>query len=210
MLLRIHKKDEVGPCGVRIKPDRPFTEESIKELIHEPEKMSKEERRRFIKAHDGHIGKLLTPPPPREEFFWKAYVNPETGEIIDGGFKEKFRQALERRPGKARHDGFHLAVIERMPPDWRRAAYRLSTLMLVTRTIARHNNTASRVPTPKAGHQAETRPLTLLNDANSTLYGCMEKSECGRRIPSPKLETRRRNLRRTNPGEDATISRFRI
>ena len=163
-------EDDVGPCGVIIEPDRPFTEESIKELIAEPEKMSEEERQRFIDAHAGHIGKLLEPPEPREEFFWPVYVDPETGVIEDNGFKESFWKAIEHVPGKARHDGFHLAVIGRMSPEWQYAACQLSILMLVTRTLPPEIKVGTRVPIPKPV-PGETRPLTLLHDLCSMIYG---------------------------------------
>ena len=171
------KHDDVGPCGVDINPTRPFTATDLDELIPDHSKCSLEERTRFTQAHAGHIGKLFDPPPSRAEFHWPYYVHQTTGEFVTADLEERFWQALEARPGKMRHDGYHMAYVGRMTTGWAKVYFRLIRIMMITRTRPQSVKHVTRLPIGKAGKPGETRPLALMDDTD-----CFISGETGRKL----------------------------
>ena len=73
-------------------------------------------------------------PEQDSAFCYKYVVDPNAEEIDYPPVRKKFMDAIGSIPGKARHNGFQLAVLGRMPMKW--ANYpKASTCELGTTTI---------------------------------------------------------------------------
>ena len=87
----------------------------------------------------------------------------KTGEIHDGGIKEELRQSINAVPGKARHEGFHLAFFARCGEAWIQAAEKILVLVGLLCFFPKAVKDSLRWPIPKK-LPGEVRPLMLCSD----------------------------------------------
>jgi hypothetical protein len=113
------KKDDVGVvCGVTYVNAPSKTDQGLRDLIPKGTTCSQEVMDRMRQAHDGPMRTLLKPmQETKSELHWPFYVNHDTGDIEDDGIGDTFWKSIVRKPGKARHDGFHLAILGRLQKE---------------------------------------------------------------------------------------------
>ena len=105
----------------------------------------------------------LTPPPPNTNFLYKYTIDPENPSFNHKIIKKQFNKSITGTPGSARHQGFHMAVIGRMPFEWSRYWLRLINYILIARIAPKDVLELSRIPLPKPG-LGQSRPIALVHD----------------------------------------------
>jgi len=162
----IVEEGKLGPRGVKLKGERKLKMEDIPRLIHNGHKLSRKVKRAFIAAHNKYISKLFRKPAKnRSEFFYPFFLQDRTGKMNEELSVEKsLWKSLGSVPGKARHDGFQLAVLGRFGQRWRRFLFKLIKIMLIMRYIPYEMKKIARFPIPKPGKLSEYRPISLCND----------------------------------------------
>ena len=162
----IQRDGLLGMRGVRLMPDRVITDKDIPNLISNGEKLPKKIKSAFLKAHGKHIAKLFTPPKTdHESLFYPFYLLSRDGFIHhEDQLETWYWKSLASVPGKARYEGFHMAVIGRFGPRWRRTFLQIIKLILVMRYIPNNLKSMARFPIPKPGRVNEYRPISLCND----------------------------------------------
>ena len=78
---------------------------------------------------------------------------------------------IRRIPGSARHDGFTLNVLARLPPPWTHTAQRLNHHCLVHRILPQATKDHTKVPIPKPGDPFTSRTIALNHDWEAFLTG---------------------------------------
>ncbi|KAL7526273.1 hypothetical protein ACHAWF_006126 [Thalassiosira exigua] len=137
---------------------------------------------RFIEAHNEKTGHIFDEvPPPNDHFIYPYTVDPKAEVVHFEGMEENFWKGIEKVPGKARHEGMHLAVLARGPMKWARLWLRGLTFVLAMRIAPISIKRLTRCPIPKgADKPGETRPLSLVHDAwafiNSEIYEQLGRS----------------------------------
>ena len=77
---------------------------------------------------------------------------------------KKFFKAIESIPGKARHEGFQMAVVGRMPFNWINLWLQGISFILAARIAPKVIMEMTRVPIGKGPDKpGETRPLALVH-----------------------------------------------
>ena len=77
---------------------------------------------------------------------------------------EMFWKAIASTPGKARYDGFQMAVVGRFGKRWQMCLLNLCKLVLIMRFIPKKFKAIARFPIPKPGRVNEYRPISLCHD----------------------------------------------
>jgi hypothetical protein len=122
---------------------------------------------RFAEAHSytGPISRVFQERiEPNKALNWPFVFDEATGEFEMDGLEEEYWKMVVKQPGKARHGGFHLAVMARFGTKWAQLMYDVIKASLVMRYTPDRFRAGMRIPIPKPT-PGETRPLTLLHDA---------------------------------------------
>lgn len=159
-------KDEVGVCGATLHPDRVFSPTYAEEKIPNFHQLSSKIQAAIYRAHTrSHIRDLFRPPDEHNELFnWPYYLDPHNNhQFSEPSLEQDFYKMIRSIPGKARHEGFTLAVIGRLPIKWQQLTWRIIQSILITRLPPKEIKKFTRVPIPKTA-PGETRPLAIIND----------------------------------------------
>ena len=167
------REGNLGPRGIKLKSTRKVTIADIPTLIKNGHKLPMEIKKKFVLAHGEHTASLFCEPEKdREEFFYPFFLIGKEGEINkEDMLKESFMKAITGIPGKARHEGFQMAVLGRFGKRWRNVMYDLVKLMLIMRYVPPDLKKISRFPIPKPGRVGEYRPISLCHDMYCFLNG---------------------------------------
>jgi len=96
------------------------------------------------------------------------------GSMNDEDFiRKKLNKSINSIPGKARFDGFHLAVLGRFHTCWRELTWKIIKLILITRYMPHEFKKIARIPIPKPGVINEYRPISLCHDLYCFINGIM-------------------------------------
>jgi len=172
----------LGPRGIKLKPNRKIELKDIGKLIHNGHTLPLKIKQDVVKAHGKHTACLFSEPEKDcEFFFYPFFLTNRYGTMNDEeNFRERYLKAIIKIPGKARHDGFQMAVLGRFGERWRRILFNISKLMLVMRYVPPELKVISRFPIPKPGKPGEYRPISLCHDLYCFLNGiCTEKTSKG-------------------------------
>ena len=163
---KIMHKGRLGARGVSLDPDRKVGLSDIPKLIKDGGKLPWSIKQAFIKAHGKHTSDLFrAPSTPHKALFYPFFLSSGNGEMNkEKDFKESFWNAITLVPGKARLEGFHLAVVGRFGRRWQQCLYDMSKLILIMRYIPRKLKAIARFPIPKPGRVNEYRPISLCHD----------------------------------------------
>jgi hypothetical protein len=82
------------------------------------------------------------------------------------GLEEEYWKMVVKQPGKARHGGFHLAVMACFGMKWAQLMYDIIKASLIMGYTPDRFWVGTRIPIPKPT-PGETRPLTLLHGAET-------------------------------------------
>ena len=149
------------------------SDQEFKLLVKEHEKCSDEIRSAFQNAHSDAIFQLMRPPKhAHRELDWLWHPASTSEEW--NSFESDYWKAISAIPGKARHAGYTMAVIGRLPRRWIDLHLRIMKLMMVLRILPQRTKIQSRVPIPKP-KPGETRPLSLLHDDMCFILGFITK-----------------------------------
>jgi len=164
---KISYKGKGGARGVILNSKRKVKKKDIKNLVYKGKTgISKEIRDAFLDAHNGIIKELFNEPEKDNELFnFPFFMLNEKGSLNEEEFLIKqFNKAILTVPGKARFDGFHLAVLGRFDRAWRDTALNIIKLVLITRYMPREFKKIARIPIPKPNAPNEYRPISLCHD----------------------------------------------
>jgi len=156
-----------GARGVILNSRRRIRKKDIKKLVFQGKtKLTKEIRKAFLEAHNGVIKELFNEPKTDNKLFdFPFFLINAQGSIAKEEFLYgKFNKALISIPGKARFDGFHLAVIGRFNKIWRDTTLNIIKLTLLIRYMPTIFKNIARIPIPKPNAPNEYRPISLCHD----------------------------------------------
>ena len=168
------KKNPSAPSKAEIRdlfrPDLQLSD-NVHEIVHD--------------AHNPATFELFNLPKPNTDFLYKYTVDPKNPEINYEKVEEKFNKFITGTPGSARHKGFHLAVIGRMPFKWSRHWLKGISYILTARIAPKVVKKLTRLPLPKKGI-GQTRPISLVHDIwgfiNTIIYDdlseALERAKC--------------------------------
>ena len=156
----------LGTRGIELNPERIVKMEDIPKLIHNGAKLSTKLKKAFVHAHGKHTARLFRPPPgDHEALYYPFFLTDNQGEMNnDATFKESFWKSLSSIPGKARYNGFHMAVIGRFGKRWQECLLNINKLILIMRYVPNKLKKVARFPIPKPGRVNEYRPISLCHD----------------------------------------------
>ena len=163
---KIKHSGRLGARGITLHPDRKVTHEDVPKLIKNGNHIPLAMRQRFIQAHGKHTADLFRAPNKANPALnYPFFLDSENGSMHgEEEYKNIFLKALTSIPGKARYEGFHLAVIGRFGLRWQRCLYNISKLILLMRYIPHRLKVIARFPIPKPGRVNEYRPISLCHD----------------------------------------------
>ena len=163
---KIKHEGLLGARGVELNPDRVVGLADVKKLVKHGEKLSGALKKAFIKAHGKHTSELFrAPKQDHPELHYPFFLTSSNGDIKNEcKMRNNFWKAITKIPGKARYEGFHMAVVGRFGMRWQRCLYEISKLILVMRFIPKKLKAISRFPIPKPGRVNEYRPISLCHD----------------------------------------------
>ena len=90
-----------------------------------------------------------TPLGATRELDYAFYFDCETGEFSDKGLTTDFYKSISSEPGSSRHEGYHMAVIGRLPDTWQKGLLLFLQNVLVTRCPPPVIKAMSRILIPK-------------------------------------------------------------
>ena len=162
----LREETGLGVRGVDLHPNVIITERYLPKLVHGGENLPKKIKRRIVQAHGKHMARLFEAPEnPHKELFYPFYSINSTGRFKNEDYlRKEYLNALITIPGKARYDGFQMAVIGLFPKIWRTTLYKLIKIMLIMRFVPDRIKRISRYPIPKPNKANETRPIRLCHD----------------------------------------------
>jgi len=162
----IKRKGLLGARGINLSPTRKVSYEDIPKLIHKGAQLPKSMQKAFINAHGEHTARLFQPPEKdHAELFYPFFLQNEEGVISEENeIKEFFIKGIVGIPGKARYEGFHMAVVGRFGSKWQDCLFNIIKLILVMRFIPKQLRKIARFPIPKPGKANEYRPISLCHD----------------------------------------------
>lgn len=130
-------------------------------------------RKAFQAAHSNEIFQLTRPPEHAHrglDWLW----HPSSTDDDWHTFKTNYWKAISAIPGKARHAGYTMAVIGRLPRRWIDLHFRIMKMMMTLRIFPQKTKIQTRVPIPKP-KPGETQPLSLLHDDMCFILGFITK-----------------------------------
>ena len=152
--------DTAGPVGVTLHPDRHFTKAHLPEyhLLHSI--FDEHTKTRIIEAHR-RLKHLFQPRPQHSVLIWpwRLISATYTAERIP-----QFLPQISCIPGSARHDGFTLNVLARLPPPWTHPAQRLIGHCLIHILLPQVAHHHTKVPISKPDDPLTNHPITLNHD----------------------------------------------
>jgi len=163
---KLRKVGKLGARGVSLMPDRKITVKDVPKLVANANKMSKKDKVAFVKAHGEHTASLFrAPSQSHKELFYPFFQQNEDGILNkEVELSESFWKSISSVPGKARFDGFQMAVVGRMGERWQQCLYDITKLILLMRYVPKQFKTIARFPIPKPGKVNEYRPISLCHD----------------------------------------------
>jgi len=171
----VRREGRLGPRGIDLTPKRKLTMKDIPKLISKGSRLSRKVKRAFIKAHNKYTSRLFTAPRKhRKEFFYPFYLSDDNGTMNNSKqVEDSLWNSIAGVPCKARHDGFHIAVLGRFGHRWRSLLLKFVKIMLIMRYVPADIKQIARYPIPKPGKKNEFRPISLCDDLYCFLNGIM-------------------------------------
>ena len=168
-------EDGLGVRGVELTPDRKVTLEDVPDLVYNGQNLPYDIQTKIVDAHGPHIAELFCLPKEDKEIFSNPYYLTSAQGTMNDEDKllKDLTPALLKIPGKARFDGFQLAVLGRFAKVWRTVLFKIIKLILVMRYVPDTIKSIARYPIPKPGRPNETRPISLCHDLYCTINGFM-------------------------------------
>ena len=163
----------LGTRGIVLDPDRKVKRKDLRNLVHNGESLPEHLKTAFLKAHGKHTADLFRAPDrPHKALFYPFFQSSRSGRIArEEEMRETFWNSISGVPGKARYEGFHMAVIGRFGSRWQRCLYDISKLILIMRFIPKKLKSVARFPIPKPGKVNEYRPISLCHDLYCYING---------------------------------------
>ena len=169
--------DEVGPSGINIQPNRPVNDKTMKECKPKYEDLPEEAKEYTKEAHRKFKCLLENSPDEAPELRYAFFYDQETGEFSDKKVKEDYDRSILTIPGKARHDGFHMSLIGRLPKPWVEGVLIFLQNVLASRCPPPKIKEMTRIPIPKGDDKpGQTRPISLADDIFSFLTGQISRT----------------------------------
>ena len=158
-------EEGLGIRGVQLTPDREVTEEDLDRLLPNHRNLEKEIVAAYLEAHRKCVAELFRPPAePNAVFNYPFIQRSREGGLTDQRVRADFYRAITAVPGKARHEGFYMAVLGRFGGQWPSTPLKIIEMVFIARYIPTKYKQMTRVPIPKPGRPDEYRPLSLCDD----------------------------------------------
>ena len=156
----------LGIRGVNLHPNRKVSYADIPKLIKNGHKLSLRNKKAFLAAHGNHTASLFQyPEEDHKSLRYPFFLSSSGGDMEnESEVEELFWKAIASVPGKARYEGFQMAVVGRFGRRWQQALLNIVKLILVMRFIPKRLKSIARFPIPKPGRVNEYRPISLCHD----------------------------------------------
>jgi len=156
---KLKKEGLLGTRGIVLNPDRAVGRKDIRKLIDNGENLPEHLKQAFLKAHGKQTADLFrAPEKANEALFYPFFQTSKDGHMSgEERMKETFWKSISGVPGKARYEGFHMAVVGRFGSRWQQCLYDISKIILIMRFIPKKLK-------PKPGKVNEYRPISLCHD----------------------------------------------
>ena len=163
---KLVNKGRLGCRGIKLSPNRIISKKDLDRLLPNHKKLPKHIKATFLKAHGPHTAALFKEPSKdRKELHYPFFLTSKAGNMNEENkFTTNFWKGLARIPGKARYEGFQMAVVGRLGGRWGQLLLDITKLILVMRFIPPELRKMARFPIPKPGKVNEYRPISLCND----------------------------------------------
>jgi len=163
---KLKEKGLLGIRGVELSPDRKVKSSDIPNLIHNGDTLTACEKRKFLEAHGKHTSELFrAPDQDYAELSYPFFLKSAEGNMSkDDVLTDMFWKSISSIPGKARYDGFQMAVVGRFGVRWQKCLLDIIKLILIMRFIPKKLKSIARFPIPKPGKVNEYRPISLCHD----------------------------------------------
>ena len=159
--------------GISFKFTGKPTDTDFERLVKQHQACPEHVKTAFQEAHSDDIASIMQPPRlPHRALDWLWH--PSTDDTDWKTFVDNYWQAITAVPGKARYNGYTMAVIGRLPRRWIDLHLRMMKMMMILRIMPKKIKVQARVPIPKP-KPGETRPLSLIHDDMCFLLGFLTK-----------------------------------
>jgi hypothetical protein len=115
---------------------------------------------------------MQPPQLPHRALDW--IWHPSSSDADWSNFDDNYWKAISAVPGKARYNGYTMAVVGRLPSRWIDLHLRMMKMMMILRILPEQTKVQARVPIPKP-KPGETRPLSLIHDDMCFILGFITK-----------------------------------
>ena len=159
--------------GIQFRFNGKPTDADFERLVKKHKDCSDNIRKAFQNAHSDEIASVMQPPMfPHRALDWLWY--PCSDDNTWNTFADNYWKAISSIPGKARYDGYTMAIIGRLPRRWIDLHFRIMKMIMVLRIFPEKTKVQARVPIPKP-KPGETRPLSLIHDDMCFILGFLTK-----------------------------------
>ena len=155
--------DKVGPSGFAIDRNYIVSDETMKACNPNFSQLTQEAQSQ-VKAAFRKMGSLVEEHIEDEEcLHYPFYFDASSGKFSVPSVATDFYRSISSTPGKARHEGFHLAVIGRLSKPWIDGTILFIQNCLASRCPPQNIKTMTRIPIPKPDKPDQTRPISIFS-----------------------------------------------
>jgi len=156
----------LGIRGINLHPNRKVTFKDIPQLIKNGNNLSSRDKKAFIAAHGPHTASLFQPPQKdHDSLRYPFFLKSSKGDMeSEEEVARLYWKAISSVPGKARYEGFQMAVVGRFGRRWQWCMHQIVKLILIMRFVPKRLKSIARFPIPKPGRINEYRPISLCHD----------------------------------------------
>ena len=142
--------DSVGPSGFEINTQFEVNDETMKECNPGYSQLTSEAKL-YVQEAYRKMGSLVQQPTEDETcLHYPFYFESTTGNFSVESVATDFYKSITSTPSKARHEGFHLAVLGRLTTTWIDGMILFIQNTLVSRCPPCNIKDMTRIPIPKA------------------------------------------------------------
>jgi hypothetical protein len=155
--------DEVGICGITLKPDRTFTKKHLNAYRGVPNTappLDKDTAAAIINAHND-MRPLFEPKQPKPGMQWPFTYPTSKGATYTYTFTQ-LEQDIAPVPDASRYQQSHINILARLHKDWATLYHKLVNLCLICRIIPKQTKIMARIPIPKPG-SVDRRPISVMH-----------------------------------------------
>ena len=169
--------DEVGLSGYDIDKGLTIDDAAMKRTTPNYNDCKDDVQHQVKEAHEYMKALFENPLGETRDLNYPFYYDCDTGEFSNKDLTTDFYKSISSEPGSSRHEGYHMAVLGRLPEGWQKGILLFLQNVLVTRCPPPAIKAMSRILIPKGKDKpGQTRPISMADDTYSFLTDQISKS----------------------------------